>query len=500
MRNPHGTSKLAGIFKSSKQLRIVDLESRILLPILTSLLFIALTATPAMATNWYVDSSAIGSNKGTSWLNAWTSMTAVSGVAPGDSVYISGGAGSQTYPVNSWNPTGGTSGNPVTYAVGQDTGHNGMVVFDGGGAAFWINSSSNYFTISGNVGGQSHMQIQNYGTCFYDPSSTGVSLLYLTFPNSDDAIELRCSTYYTIDHCTITTSSKADHAITFACANPPILTWGVNKISNNALNLARVNDASGDGADGIQWVTNADISNNTFTGIPVSSYTAGQHQDGIQTGAAYNRIYSNWFENMANTGIFLDEFHNDSNALIYNNVFLISNASLQGDQNGLSILRDGGATGTVTLSNITVANNIFSGFGNDASSLYMNDQSGRGLTIFNTTDQVYNNISCREGWDINSAIKGAGDSSNLGNYPCPTTYFVSYQPLSGSAFSYDFHLTYAANALTAQGVNLSSTFNTDRSGNSRPAAPGAWAIGPYEPAILNGGSAPIAPPNNLHLQ
>ncbi|HTQ49309.1 MAG TPA: hypothetical protein VMJ12_01265, partial [Candidatus Acidoferrales bacterium] len=68
-------------------------------------------ATKSLATTWYVDSSAAGTHNGTSWANAWTSLSQISGVSAGDTVYISGGAGgsSHTYSVSNWKPAGGNS-------------------------------------------------------------------------------------------------------------------------------------------------------------------------------------------------------------------------------------------------------------------------------------------------------------------------------------------------------------------------------------------------------
>ena len=63
---------------------------------------------PAMAANWYVDKDAQGSNNGTSWTNAWNSLSRISGVSAGDTVYISGGSASKTYTLSSsWSPPGG---------------------------------------------------------------------------------------------------------------------------------------------------------------------------------------------------------------------------------------------------------------------------------------------------------------------------------------------------------------------------------------------------------
>jgi hypothetical protein len=84
------------------------------------------------AATWYVDGTANGANSGTSWADAWTTLTAVKGIGPGDTVYISGGpsGSSQTYTLaGSWSLKSGTEDNPITYQIGQDDRHNGTAIF-----------------------------------------------------------------------------------------------------------------------------------------------------------------------------------------------------------------------------------------------------------------------------------------------------------------------------------------------------------------------------------
>jgi hypothetical protein len=87
----------------------------------------------ALATTYYVDGSVSSSGTGQSWATAWKSVSNISGLTAGDIVYFSGGSSGQTYSVSNWTPSAGTSSNPITYAVGQDAGHNGMVTFTGSG-------------------------------------------------------------------------------------------------------------------------------------------------------------------------------------------------------------------------------------------------------------------------------------------------------------------------------------------------------------------------------
>ena len=65
-------------------------------------IFLALTSISESAT-WYVDSSVSSSGNGTSWGTAWRSLSNISGIAAGDTVYISGGrsGSTQTYTLTS---------------------------------------------------------------------------------------------------------------------------------------------------------------------------------------------------------------------------------------------------------------------------------------------------------------------------------------------------------------------------------------------------------------
>jgi len=87
----------------------------------------------AFGANWYVDPQATGANNGTSWTDAWTNPTNIvwAGVKPGDTIFVSGGTTSQVYTNALTISKYGTPGNYVTVRVGQETGHNGVAIFDG---------------------------------------------------------------------------------------------------------------------------------------------------------------------------------------------------------------------------------------------------------------------------------------------------------------------------------------------------------------------------------
>jgi len=83
---------------------------------------LALLTFTGSAADWYVDSTASGSNNGTNWANAWTGPTNVvwgaSGVKAGDTLWIGGGPYTNSYFVVG---AGGSSNNWITIATKRDS-------------------------------------------------------------------------------------------------------------------------------------------------------------------------------------------------------------------------------------------------------------------------------------------------------------------------------------------------------------------------------------------
>jgi hypothetical protein len=109
-----------------------------------------LFAANAHAVIRYVDNNSPGGNDGLSWATAWDHPMQMTGINPGDTVYISGGASgsSKTYNFsNAWSPPQGNSDtNRVTIANGRDPGHTGQVIFNTTAGAILVGDFLNWIT------------------------------------------------------------------------------------------------------------------------------------------------------------------------------------------------------------------------------------------------------------------------------------------------------------------------------------------------------------------
>jgi len=300
------------------------------------------------AEDFYVCLNQAGSSNGSSWSNCWnwsTLNTAAKWANPkqagkvgsGDTVYIDGGAtpAGVTYTSRLQPLASGSAGSPITIKIGQDTGHNNLVIIDTDLDITKLVpmrlSNQDYITISGQVGSDKTPRIRltkgYYGGLSLSGTSSHFDISYLditlngSLANTHGVIaDLAAnSNWGEIHHCTIH-DNYDDQLHLIQAPLVEASQYGSLKIHHND-----IYDAHDD------WIEismgGVDIYNNTFRDRGV--YRTG-HPDGIQAYNSYYRIYNNTFYNFiraddcnVNSAIFIDPFAvilQPSHYLIYNNL------------------------------------------------------------------------------------------------------------------------------------------------------------------------------------
>jgi hypothetical protein len=455
------------------------------------------------AATWYVDSTATGSHNGTSWINAWTNVTEVTGISAGDFIYISGGTSGSTNTYNisgsDWSPIAGNSSAVVTYQIGQDSSHNGTALFIGNNSGVMFNATS-YVTILGSDGdGRQHFCVSNIPIpCFYESSNPLVNLriAYINFQHilgptsgSLDLMYMANVKGFEFDHNYVYYSNPGGNSFAYIVVSGS--GYNDSLVHDNTIYLPSGN--GGYGSDGIEsgGSTGLSIYNNTIESY-TTSYTYTQHQDAFQDtgGSSYIKIYGNSFINMGNSGVFLDGYFGGfSNCEIYNNLIYM-NIPVTGSwyPRGMDIIADAAAVaGPLPFVNIIAANNTFANFTTLYAMSFYPPPTGVGATYVNCI--AANNIA----YNGNSGFDFTGQSGFTATDNIYTSGSVGFV----NTLTYDFHLTALATLFTGKGANESSYFTIDKDGNFRPAT-GAWDVGAY--AYTTNSSGTVAPPAPSGLQ
>ena len=489
----------------------------------------------AAGVSWYVDNAATGANDGASWENAWQSFGAIvwgaGGVDTGDTLYISGGATSKTY-------TGeriyvGQSG--ITIKVGQTSPHNGVAIINANHAVDQgiAIASKNNVTVSGQVGNDpgQHIKIINAigsGIDVYG-SSNGWNLNYLEIANNGSAVGEVHGLSVGIDGANLT-SAQVHHCV-FDNNWTDQIHMMYDKNAPHATQFGRIlfhdNIIKNTQDDGLELgIDSVDIYNNTFGPRGVWTGRTSGHPDHLQMYGSYYRVYSNTFKDVANpsdsdgnsfvrwepySAVYKDAGH----LRIYNNLFYNANAPAGGLPRGIEISAFGfGADKPTSVTDIVFANNIL-------------DKTWFFGLLFNLgtlgTDAVSNIVI--ENNIFNDPVVTAGGGSALwlsrgdgtvtaGNHGSGADVILDYNIFNASSAAYKTQIGYGdldfntadlfrsttgldAHGLTADplfdsnhaprtgspaidgGVSLSSYFNADYSGATRPSGL-AWDIGAYE--------------------
>lgn len=477
-----------------------------------------------LSANWYVDNAAPGSNNGASWANAWTAFSSIvwggSGVKPGDTLYISGGNTSQAYASALTIGASGTSGSPITIRVGQDSGHNGTVIFN----ATYIYCPQSYITIDGSVSGVSHLTITNvadsankdngYAVTSYASTISGITIRYVSISMCNNGLGFQYVNGYEFDHNSFL-HILGDHGIKTIQSTEN--GWGVGSIHNNTF----IYSGQYPGPDGIQSGSSVNIYSNRFEDVGGTDPIApGQHPDWIQMAGNYCKIYDNEFINDGDSCIDFDcwAIRSPHDIWIYNNVFRYNSKNTDSTPDAIRIYSSNG-TGPTSLVNWRILNNTFvdnpnwdgvsfghyftwgnpGGSGNEfKNNLFYNCGSGssfRALLIvagsgWTLDGNTYYYPSSAGAWvsifgatEVASSWVAANEAHGKTNQPV----FVSYTAYSDAN---DFHLSASDMGARNSGLNLSSYFTMDKDGNARPAS-GAWDIGAYQYPVSGPSTNPV---------
>jgi hypothetical protein len=522
--------------------------------IIISILCIAATlifCSASGAEDFYVCLNQAGGFNGSSWSNCWNWSTLNTAakwanpkqagkVGPGDTVYIDGGAtpAGITYTSRLEPLASGSAGSPITIKIGQDAGHNNLVIIDtdlvvAQGFGIVLNSRD-YITISGQVGTDATLRIRltkGYyaGLGLYGTSSNfDISYLDITLNGSVEntygvASSLAANNNWgEIHHCAIHDNYEDQfHLIQSPLAEAS--QYGSLKIHHND-----IYDAHDD------WIEismgGVDIYNNTFHDRGV--YRTG-HPDGIQAYNSYYRIYNNTFYNFmragdinVNAAIFMDPFTvilQPSHYLIYNNLIYETITPPSGCYyRGIDIkLSEPAVLGGT---DILVANNTIIGMPFTAIALYFGEntigpvgniviennlikdcaRTGSATIVMNLgnrgTKPISNITYGSHGsgaqvivdYNLSYASSGSWNTKVAYNYLYggqPDYAYANFKAVSGCQvhdagspidpkFTSDFSLMYESPAKDA-GVNLSDIFTTDKADFTRYRGYG-WDIGAYE--------------------
>ena len=457
----------------------------------TSVLLAIVWLTCAMSTRaavWYVDSSATAGHDGKSWATAWINIQDAVGVQPDDTVYISGGPSGQTraYNVGSgWHPISGTSGHRVTYEIGQDSAHNGTAIFQGTSAAI-IYGPASFFNFAGDAGdGKRHFSIPK-NAIIYDGAIHDFRIAWIDGGSSFRGFWLHANNnqFHTMewDHCfyhKLDDGPGGNDAICYMSNSPTTAGFDDTLIHDNVFEAPNTGNGDGDDffqgtGDGVTWY------NNVFRGY-ITSYTNGQHQDGIQPlGGSYLKFHSNTCINIANYPVFGDAYYGDfAHFWVFNNVIILADANMQKTDppQGIAIGPDGGAFSNMgrqpTFTDILIANNVIDGYGSH-SSISLWNPTNHATTFTNCV--VANNVTVN-GSGMRLDPQDTVQTNLTGLTPAQAqSVFKSY---SANSTTNDYDLLSTASQLIGRGTNKSANFTTDKDGNLRPTS-GAWDLGAHE--------------------
>jgi hypothetical protein len=453
-----------------------------------TILLVFLLCRSSWAATYYLDGSVGASGNGTSWASAWKNFSNITGLQPGDKVYVSGGSTTQAYALSNWTPTGGTSGNPITYAVGQDAGHNGVVTIT---SANFLNGTLHDVIIDGNVGGAQHWSVTTSGYLWEGGSGTNqrVTLRYIAVVNMRGGFHWAnvSNTALEIDHCHIVKDNDYLNINDFIFFGGPGTGVGQVNVHDNYIQFPLLSSDHSYGDDMWIWPGNVNFYNNTVRGVRRSTYGSGsvQHADLFQTNQSSNiRVYNNTFIDPGESAFYEDSQGGGTSTgiYIYNNLYVRTFPCNGGAQRIFDMIPENGGAGTAKYVDMVIANNTIVD-DSDGACIFGIRVAGAGSY---TRVFVVNNLGYPSGGTDVTADAGVTVSNN---YDGNAAKVVSYVQYGGT--NNDLHLTSADAVARDKGRDMSTYFSTDKDGVTRPQG-SAWDIGAYE---FNSGAPPPPPPS-----
>jgi hypothetical protein len=250
---------------------------------------------PTNPGNWYVDVSATaGTKSGTSWQNAWTSLSAIdwSRVNPGDTVWLSGGI----YPDAIKITKSGTAQSPIRVKASQEPGHNGFIIFQGGDiyADYIVFDGAKNDTYGDTVVGNSTLNVpkikdninikSTHGIWFGSRNPIGIKMRWIEIVDDHvagrDGININSSGHiYGNEFAYLWIHSVGQDGIHITYNDKP--TW-----NDVTVKFCLIEDVADDGLEVPGGMT---VHNNI---IRFSRFEAG-HPDGMQSSNNYIRFFNN---------------------------------------------------------------------------------------------------------------------------------------------------------------------------------------------------------------
>lgn len=434
----------------------------------------------AKAATRYVNSGLIdgsGANNGTSWENAWTNITRITGVVGGDTVYISAGptwgVSTNYYTLNRFgsggNAPSGTAGTGIiTYRVGQDAGHNGGVAVFTASDDFIEGGS--YLHVSGDAGdGRMHFEFPSSTNKYcLDDTTQGLTNFKMEYINCNEQYSPFCRVQGAKDgevgyvYYKKLVHPVLDHAVNFAGASTNaafdlIRIHHSTFITPQQTNTGTGNDILKSGGYGVSYY------NNNLITYPVPSDPTGQHADGWQPGSArYAKFYNNYVQDVGGYGVYLEAISTSTgyyDTYIYNNVFVHAGQFTSGSTYAITC---GPKEPGMTFSNIVIANNTIVDYTSTGSAGAIDIGDVGADNGWFTNCIVANNIAINAG--IIRETDDADGVAMLNNIATNATdMFTSYTLYSTNN---NYQLVAGATDYIGTGTNLSAYFTTDKIGVS----------------------------------